>query len=47
MITWHHGHKTVRLTNGERSVVWLSFDFKRAIGFYILQVINLPWPFVV
>ena len=39
MITWHHGRKMVRMRNGERSVIFLKFDFRRAIGFYILQVV--------
>ena len=38
MIAWHHGSKIVKMRNGERSVVFLSFDFQRAIGFYVLQV---------
>jgi hypothetical protein len=38
MIAWHHGSKIVKMKNGERSVVFLSFDFQRAIGFYVLQV---------
>ena len=40
MITWHHGHKLVKMRNGVRSVIYLKFDFRRAIGFYVLQVDN-------
>ena len=38
MIAWHHGTKIVKMKNGERSVIFLSFNFQRAIGFYVLQV---------
>ena len=38
MISWHHGNKLVNVRNGQRSVIFLEFHFRRAIGFYILQV---------
>ena len=38
MINWKHGNKIVKMKNGDRSVIYLNFDFRRAIGFYILQV---------
>ena len=38
MLTWHNGHKVVQMKNGVRSVIYVKFEFKRAIGFYILQV---------
>ena len=39
MLTWHNGHKVVQMKNGVRSVIYVKFEFKRAIGFYILQVL--------
>merc|ERR1711892_942193 len=38
MTAFHHGAKIVKMKNGERSVIYLNFDFQRAIGFYVLQV---------
>lgn len=38
MVTWNHGHKLVQRKSGLRSVIYLKFEFRRAIGFYILQV---------
>ena len=38
MISWHHGTKLINVRNGQRSVIYLEFHFRRAIGFYILQV---------
>ena len=41
MINWKHGNKIVKMRNGDRSVIYLKFDFRRAIGFYVLQVTRL------
>ena len=37
-ISFQHGNKTYKLRSGIRSVVFLKFNFERAIGFYVLQV---------
>ena len=37
-ISWDHGVNTKKLRSGVRSVVFLTFNFERAIGFYVLQV---------
>ena len=37
-ISWAHGDKTTVLRTGIRSIVFLTFNFDRAIGFYVLQV---------
>ena len=40
MISWQNGEKLITVRNGRKSVIFLEFHFRRAIGFYILQVIS-------
>ena len=42
MISWQNGEKLITVRNGRKSVIYLEFNFRRAIGFYILQVIKSP-----
>ena len=37
-ISWAYGDKTTAVWSAIRSVVFLTFNFERAIGFYVLQV---------
>ena len=39
MISWQNGAKIINSRSGRKSVIFLEFHFRRAIGFYILQVI--------
>ena len=40
MISWQNGQKMLKSRNGRKSVIFLEFHFRRAIGFYILQVMT-------
>ncbi|XP_023344881.1 gamma-aminobutyric acid receptor subunit alpha-5-like [Eurytemora carolleeae] len=38
LVSWSVGQKNSSLRNGQHSVIFVTFNFQRVIGFYVLQV---------